>query len=155
MSLADNYNYHAYHHRIRVGTWAAADLTSTYDVSAFTVQADQHFPWGYPIDPSGQIREVDAIVEAFDGSQGAFGKYSLTWIFGRMTPMMIQYAKTRMLNGLYSSPVSIITWSRSEGWIALNCTAQWKLPADIGEPKGNHGYRNLKIVEFVEGVIAA
>lgn len=142
-------------YRIRLGHVDEADVTDTYEVTRFPVQADQgHIPWLRPIDPSSVVKESAAQVVAFNGTKGSQGQFQLSWYFAPMTPGMQQYLRTTFFNGdEWSADVTIMTWDRSYGWRTLQCVAQWTDPTEVAEPRHLRGYYRVRI-DFVQGTPA-
>jgi len=154
-SLSLDRNDPNFSHRIRVGTYAIADMTDDYSVLNFEIQSDMTYgvKWFAPVDPSGSVHDYYGIAEGLASIRGGFGKSHFSWFFSTMTPGMIMYARTRMLDDKLSTPVTVMHWSRLSGWICANGIALWNEPADVAKPKGKGGFDGLK-VDFVECVDA-
>ncbi len=146
-------------HRIRVGTWNAADMTSTYDIRNFPLQDDQlnYYLWMPPVSPSGFMRQYDAVItDTLDGTRGGIGRYNGSWLFDPITPMMAQYWRnTYFPTDGWNEVVTIVTYSIYEGWICLNLNAHWNDPALVVQARpGSRTVSGLRI-DFDEGVLAA
>lgn len=150
-----NLDYNSASYRIRVGTYSEVEMTEEYEISQFPQQEDQpdFMLWHQPVDPSSAVSEVEEVVDAFDGSRGGYGGYKLTWTLVPMTPGMVQFIRNIIFENNFTQTVTIMTWSRSEGWIVLNCMAIWNVPAQTASPGGMRGYLDFKI-DFIEGEIA-
>ena len=141
--------------RIRRGTYAETEMTSTYNVIALPIQSDQRKKWFRPIDPSGGWSRNAEIVEAFDGTRRGYGGIELSWTFTMLTPKMVDYLWFHLFDEQYSNTFTITTWDRGFGWRVINCTGLWNDPArDADQPGGWEGYDRLRI-DFVDGTIAA
>jgi hypothetical protein len=141
-------------YRIRVGTWDAGDMTSTYNVTGFTVQSDQRHKWVNPVSPSGRWSQYDGQADGLDGTRRFIGKFNGVWVFGALTPLQVQYLRNTIFpsNGV-NETVTIVTYDDYLGFICLNLAAHWNDPARTSQAMpGLPILRDLRI-DFNEGTL--
>ncbi len=143
-------------HRIRAGTYTAAEMTSTYAVKSWPVQSDQTRRWVDPVSPSGRVSEYDAVTDGgLTGNRKAIGKINFSDVFGFVTPLQAQYIRATLFptDGL-NETVTVVHWDDTFGWQCVNCTAHWNDPARIADAfPGVKGQRNLRI-DYTDGDVA-
>lgn len=147
-------------HRIRVGTWPANAMTSAYAIKNFPSQTDQlnYYIWVDPISPSGFFRQYDAVIDdTLDGTRGGIGKYNGSWYFDPLTPLMAQYWRNTIFpTDGWNEDVTIVTYTVSWGWVALNITAHWNEVARVAQPRpGSKTVQAVKLIDFDQGTLAA
>ena len=81
------------------------------------------------------------------------GGYNGTLHFAPMTPGMIKYIRSAIFAGGFSRDVTLMVWSRSEGWLVLNCKLLWNEPAQGSTPGGLRGYLDLTL-NWINGTVA-
>lgn len=151
-----NTDYTAGSARIRPGTYTEQDITAAYAWTAFPQQSDQpaSLLWWPPVDPSDAVSEAAEFVSGFGAARKAIGGYEGTLILPVLTPGMVTYLKTYLLEGGYSNTVTLMVWDRAQGWIVLNAVLVWNDPSKSAEASGGvKGYMRLKL-DYHSGNIA-
>jgi hypothetical protein len=150
------YDYHSNKHALRAGTHYDNGLTSAYEISnwpAQTGQVERAFQWFDPLRESGAVREAESTTDALDGTRAAFGGYNWQWVFGPLSPSMVQYIRATVFGGGWSAAVTARTWDKAYGWRTFNALAVWSEPAEAADGSIPLGYHRLTIT-FRNGVIA-
>jgi hypothetical protein len=143
--------------RARAGTYNASDMTSTYAIEGYPIQADQrNYPWLIAT-PSELFREFDAQTRGgLDGTVRNIGRWNGSWHFGALTPLMFAYVQTTLFptNGV-NEALTLVTYTAKRGWVCLNVQAHLLEPADYGttKPRGQL-LTNVRLIDFTEGVEA-
>lgn len=111
-------------HRLRAGTYTAAQLTSTYNVVDFAVQSDQNALTPWVIDAAGTTPPKYArIVSNADLSRSADGFVSWQWRFSYKTNGMVGYWLTTFLPaGVQSAAVTALTYDETDTVTYWNAT---------------------------------
>lgn len=143
--------------RARVGTHNASDMTSTYDVDAFPIQADQrNYAW-HIATPSELFREFDAQTGGgLSGLRRNIGKWNGSWYFGGVTPLMFDYVQTTLFPTDGANEwLTIVTYVAKRGWKCFNIYAHLNELAEVGEtrPRGQL-MTNVRLIDFDEGTEA-
>jgi hypothetical protein len=113
--------------RIRSGTYAAANLTSTYNVVDLALQSDQNDACPWTIDSAGTTPPKPArIVTNGDLSRSADGFYSWQWRMSYMTNLMVSYWLSTFLPGsAQSASVTVLTYDETDTATYWNASL-WK-----------------------------
>jgi hypothetical protein len=102
--------------RIRAGTHAASDLTSTYNVVDFALQSDQSHATPWTIDSAGTTPpKHKRVVQNADESWSPDGTVEWAWRMGYMTNGMLSYWLATLLPaGVYSATVTAMTYDATD-----------------------------------------
>lgn len=145
--------------RLRAGTYAATNLTTTYRLTAFTVQNDQRTPmgtegaikvaWLNPAFPPSTLPHPQAVVVARDFTRRAHGYLKWRWVFGRWTFGMYDY----LLDTFFPSDAhyAAITCTHYAHNILGYYTAIMARPDESNLVMVPGGYRDI-VLDFERGV---
>lgn len=142
-------------HRIRSGTHAAAAITSTYDVSALTQQADQtiEIPWVIARDDTLIPRHA-RIVKNADGSKSRDGFVRFKWRMSYMTFLMMDFWLDSFLaSGAESANVTVRTFDEQDAEVYYQGII-YRPPFDGQNPRPAPGGWADVVWEFDNGVTA-
>lgn len=134
-------------HRIRSGTHAVVDLTSTYEVRLLATQTDQDAGarWGV----NSTIAIPARLRTAISGKVVADGYYTFQWTFTGMTFDMFDYFCDQFLpSNVWSAAVTVMQYDRGND--AQYFTATILRPAS--PPIITIGYQNVTF-DFIKGTI--
>lgn len=141
--------------RLRVGTYNATQMTSTYDIDDWTVQSDQrNAPWRI-VSPSENFREFDAVTEpGLDGTRRMIGGWNGAWYFPAITPLMFDYVRNTYFPTDGVNETMTIVTKTVYGWKCFNIEAHLNLFADVGEsrPRGNL-MKATRLIDFTDGAL--
>ena len=143
-------------HRIRLGTYAVAALTSSYALSnetAFPIQTDQDAfmtPWIVASRNTLPPQRARA-VQAADGTWIEDGYYQFQWAFSYFTFGMLKYWNGTLLGGAVSAAVTAMTYDQDNEAIYLTCrTSKLIIPRDAVYHAG--GWRDV-VAKFDTGTV--
>lgn len=142
--------------RIRVGTHPASDMTSTYDVSAFPVQADQrNYPWRVVV-PTELAREFDAQTDGIDGTRRNIGQWNGSIYFVAITPLMYAHIEQTLFptNGV-NEDLTLVIYSAKRGWICIQASCHLNELALVGQSRRRGGFvEAVQLIDFNNGVLS-
>lgn len=137
-------------HRLRAGTHAVVDLTSTYAISNFPLQADMGAinAWYCNSTPP----RPQQIRQAISGKQLGQGYYTSRLEFDIMTHGMVSYMLTTFFSSatLWSNAVTVMLYSESDAAVYL--TATLLRPAFDALPQNEIGYTRVNW-DLIKGTI--
>lgn len=142
--------------RLRAGTFTSADLGSTYEIGQLATQSDQTsgIPWIIAADGTTTPTPARITTNA-DLSRSPDGFYSWSWRMSYFTFGMTDFWLTTFLpGGVFSAPVTVMTYDEADGALFLNATI-WRptFPSDKAQ-NAPAGFGNI-VWDFTRGVIIA
>jgi hypothetical protein len=142
--------------RIRAGTHTASDMTSTYDVAAFPIQADQRNYLWRVVTPTEMAREFDAQTEGgLDGTRRNIGYWNGSIYLMACTPLMHEYVRQTLFptNGV-NEALTIVIYTVKRGWVCLQVDGHLNELSEVGE---NHPQARfleaVRLIDFDNGVL--
>lgn len=143
-------------YRWTTGTQTVATLTATYALEEITDQGDQRgVPWMRP-QSRADILKPQALVQAIDGTQKAYGGMAVVWELPWVSRGMMEYLWESLFGSDYSATATIRTFDRQrDEWVVYNCKALWPTNEMIEGLKNiGGGFENFPI-RFINCVAAA
>ncbi len=136
--------------QIRLGTLNSGDMSATYAVVNFTVQADMKSSvhWMVPVGEFVGVIAPTKIHQALSKAVRTYGGSRLTWFLTYLTPQMIAYWETNVMGGTGNRNADVTIKTRNQKTFAFefyNATCIWE--PERGLPRGI-GYANIP-VEFI------
>lgn len=151
-------NVRAEGHRLRAGTYTSSSVTTTYAITAWTVQSDQQLngqtvsPWIPPY--QAPPPEYARVITTGDLNQGADGYLKWTWTFSYWTFGQMSYFLSTYLSGsVYSAAVTAMTYDATDTAVFINATLNRPVINQDMEPE-IAGWKNVKL-RFDSGVVTS